>query len=219
MLNDFGGGRFLPGTEHRYAGLDDAGFFSSDFRECFAQVLLVIQIHPRDYGRQRSHDVGRIQSPTQTGFEQHHIAFVPGERFQCHDGDDFEKGRAGIGGNLADTLLHGFHQRDHFGLGNVFAIDLDAFAKADQMRRGEEAGSIAGCAIHALKHRAHATFTVGAGDVDDLELLLRIARERRQLAWLVQPELGTKQAQIVQPIDGFGIGHVWGAADIIPAGR
>jgi hypothetical protein len=54
----------------------------------------------------------------------------------------------------------------------------------------------------------HATFTVSAGDVDDLELLLRIARERRQLAWLVQPELGTKQAQIVQPIDGFGIGHV-----------
>ena len=194
LLNDFGDGRFLSGTEYRHAGLDDAGFFSSNFRQSFAQILLVIQIHRRNHGRHRGHDIGRIQPPAQTGFEQHHIAFVPGKRFQRHDGNNFEKGRAGIGRKLTEPLLHGFHQRDHFSLGNVFAVDLDAFAEADQMRRGEEAGSVAGRAINTLQHRAHTAFAVGAGDVDDLKLFLRVVRERSQLAWIIQTELGAEQA-------------------------
>ena len=76
----------------------------------------------------------------------------------------------------------------------MFAVDLDAFAKADKMRRGEEAGSVASRAITTLPHRAHTAFAVGAGDVNDLKLFLRVVRERSQLAWIIQTELGAEQA-------------------------
>jgi hypothetical protein len=72
---------------------------------------------------------------------------------------------------------HLFHKADNIGFGNELAIDLNAFAKGNEMRGGEETDAQAGCAINALEHGTSGAFAVGAGDVDEAELMMRVARE------------------------------------------
>ncbi len=75
------------------------------------------------------------------------------------------------------------------------------------MRRGEQADAQSGCAINAFEHRAGRAFAVRAGDVDEAEFFLRIARERGELARVLQPKIRAEQLQAVKKLDGFGVCH------------
>ena len=135
-----------------------------------------------DDAGQRRDDVRRVQPSAEAGFPDDQVAFLFGEKFQRHDGDDFKKGRVMIGGKLLEQRLNFRDQPDHFIFGNQLAVDLDPLAKRNQVRRGEQADAQAGRAINAFQHRAGRAFAVGAGDVDEAEFFLRIARERGELA-------------------------------------
>ena len=75
------------------------------------------------------------------------------------------------------------------------------------MRRGEQSDAQAGCAINAFEHGAGGAFAVRAGDVDEAQFFLRIARERGEFEGVFQSELGAEQTQAVKKLDGFGVGH------------
>ena len=73
------------------------------------------------------------------------------------------------------------------------------------MRRGKQANAQSRRAINAFEHGACRAFAVRARDVDQTKFLLRIARERRELARVFQTELRAEPAQVVEESNGFGV--------------
>ena len=147
--------------------LEDAGFFGCDLGERLAEVLLVVERDGGDDSSDGGDDVGGIEPPAETGFEQDDVASFAREMFEGHHGDDFKKGGQLPGGKLAEQCLHAFGEKHGLRLGDGFAVDLNAFAKADEMRRGVQAGFVSRRAVNTLEHGTHGAFAVGAGDVDD----------------------------------------------------
>ena len=125
----------------------------------------------------------------QTGFQQDHIAFLSSKLFKCHHSDDLKKGWRLVGWKVTKQGLHAFGETHDVRLRHKVPIDLDSFAKADEMRRSEEAGLVSSTPIDALKHGANGAFSVGAGDVNDIQLVVRIPSMRGELPWIFQSQL------------------------------
>ena len=75
------------------------------------------------------------------------------------------------------------------------------------MRRGEQPDAQTCRAINAFQHGAGGAFAVGAGDMDEAELVLRVSGQNRELQSVFQPELRAEQTQVVEKLNGFGVGH------------
>ena len=75
------------------------------------------------------------------------------------------------------------------------------------MRRREQTHTQARVPVNALQHRAGRSFAVRARDVDEPQSLLRIAHERGEPAGRLQTEARPKHLELVEKLDGFGIGH------------
>ena len=71
------------------------------------------------------------------------------------------------------------------------------------MRRGEQPDAQSGRAINAFQHGAGRAFAVGAGDMDETQLFLWIARQRGELKRVFQPELRAEQTQAVEKLNCF----------------
>ena len=112
-----------------------------------------------------------------------------------------------LGPAVFDQIFDLTHQPHHVRLADEPAIHLNPFAKRNQMRRGEQPDAQPRRAINAFEHRAGGAFPVRTGDVNEAQLVLRIARQRRELEGVFQPQLQTEQAQVVEEPDGFGVGH------------
>ena len=99
------------------------------------------------------------------------------------------------------------NQPDNVVLANPPAVDLDPFAERNQVWRGEQPDAQAGRAIDAFQHGTRRALAIGAGDVDEAEPVLRLARQRRKLERVSQSELRAEQTQVKEKLDGFGIRH------------
>jgi hypothetical protein len=99
------------------------------------------------------------------------------------------------------------NQPDDIVLANPPAVDLDPFAERNQVRRGEQPDAQAGRAINAFQHGAGRALAIGAGDVDETEPVLRLARQRGELERIFQPQLRAEQTQVKEKLDGFRISH------------
>ena len=60
------------------------------------------------------------------------------------------------------------------------AVHLNAFLDAGQVRRGEQAGAVAGLAQDGGQHGRGGAFALAAGDVDDPQAFVRIAQQSEQ---------------------------------------
>ena len=69
------------------------------------------------------------------------------------------------------------------------AVDLETLLDAAQVRRGEQAGAVAGAAVDGGQHRRGRTLALGAGDVDDAQAAVRIAQSAQQTAHAVELEV------------------------------
>ena len=98
---------------------------------------------------------------------------------------------------------HLFDEADDVSFGNEFAIDLNAFAKGDEVRGGEEADAESRCAIDAFEHGTGGTFAIGAGDVYEAKLVMRIAGEFGQLERVCKAKFGSKPAEAIKELDGL----------------
>ena len=159
-------------ANHRYALLDDARLFPGNGRDPGAQVLLVVAADVREEADQRRDHVGGVQPAAHAGLEHSRVHLFFGEPEKRQQGGGLEvRGLA-----IAE---HGLQPLDHRGearLADALAIDTEALTHAAQVRRGIEAGAIAGRGEDGGKGRAHRALAVGAGDVQDRQAALRAAQ-------------------------------------------
>ena len=166
-----------------------------------------------DDARQRYDDVRRVEPTAKAGFPNYKVAFLLRKTFQRHDRDDFKQRQVIVSGKLFEQRLDFFNQTDEFIFRNQLTIDLNPFAKRNQMRRGEQPDPQSGRAINAFEHRAGRAFAVRSGDMDEAQFFLRIARERGEMERVFQPEIRAEHLQAVKKLDGFGISHGGNFAD------
>jgi hypothetical protein len=75
------------------------------------------------------------------------------------------------------------------------------------VRRGEQSDAQSGRAVDAFEHRADGALAVGAGDVDEPQLGLRVAHRRGEPLRGFQPELRAKDAEGRKKFYGGGVGR------------
>ena len=158
--------------------------------ERVAQILLVIEVDGGDDRGERGDDVGGIKPTAQTGFPQNNVHLLPRKMLEGHHGDHFKKSRQPICGKISHERLQTFHQPYHLRLTDRLAVDLNAFAKAQEVRRGEQASLHSRLAADAFEHGAHGSFAVGAGHVSEAQALMRIAGVGGEGARIFQVQLG-----------------------------
>ena len=99
---------------------------------------------------------------------------------------------------------------------NLGAVDLDALVDTDQVRRGVEAGAVAGGGEDAGERGGRGAFAVGSGDQDGGEAGLRIAKSGGEDAHVGEVELaagcagsgrGELVAQSVEMVDRSSVRH------------
>ena len=100
-----------------------------------------------------------------------------------------------------------FDETDDVGFRNELAIDLNTFTEGDEMGRGEETYTETGSPIDALQHGAGGTFAVGAGDMDEAQLMMGIAGEFSKFERVGKTELGSEPSEGVEELDSFGVRH------------
>ena len=161
----FFGRSFLRGRDDRNVCLDDAGLFTRDRFERFSQPGLMIVANRRNRRNDRRHCVGRIQSSAETGFEDDQFAIGLLEMSERQCGRDFKECRMRF--PVADFVSERGQTFGDFLFVDHFAIHLDSFAVADEVRGGEETGAITLRAANGIDHRTDGTLAVRAGNVND----------------------------------------------------
>src|SRR5439155_18570877 len=75
------------------------------------------------------------------------------------------------------------------------------------MGGGVQANAQAGCPINALDHGTRGPFAVGASDMDETQLPMRIARQLGQLERILQTEFRPEPTKTEKELDGIGVGQ------------
>ena len=193
--------------EDRDAGFDDAGLFGGDLCPGMAEPLLVIELDIGDDAGERRDDVGGVEPATHAGFPNHQFTALFDEILERQYHDDLEKGRMPIRRKMGEPIPGAFDEADDVVPGDELSVDLDAFAEADQVRRGEQTGAQSGGAVNGLEHGAGRTFAVGAGHVDEPELAVGMAGEFGQAQGVLESQFQAEQPQAVEEFDGLGVSH------------
>src|SRR5262249_53390730 len=99
---------------------------------------------------------------------------------------------------------------DHAVLGNRLAVDADALAKRDQMRRGVETDLVAVGFQDRGEHRRHRALAVGTTDLDQPIALLGPAQRVQQALDPLEPWAHPRvlaAPERLEPGDGLGVRH------------
>ena len=124
---------------------------------------------------------------------------------QSQGGRDFEKGRMRF--PLADEIANGGEAARHFGFADHDAVRLDALAKGDEVRGGEEPGGVAAGAGDGIDHGADGTFAVCARDVDDALFWRRYLERVEETADIIEAELDPKKLGPEKPGERLAVDH------------
>ncbi len=159
------------------------------------------------------HEIRGVETSAEAGFEHHDFDSGAGECHERHGRHGFEE--AGV---RVDLLLREkeFHRGVHLvecrapgGFGDPLAIDLNAFARIDQVGRSVEAGAEAAGTQRRSHQGAGGTFSVGPGYVDEAAVLLRIAQFREESLDAIESPLDDFEfmSERVEKADTFGEIH------------
>ncbi len=75
----------------RHTGFDDAGFFTRDLSERAAEDFDMVAADVGCDGQDRREDIGGIETPPQTGFDDGDIYLLTLEILEGQRGDDFKE--------------------------------------------------------------------------------------------------------------------------------
>ena len=190
-------------VQHRVtAGLDDPGLGGGDFFNGVPQILGVVQADVAEHGGLRGGDhVGGVKFAAHAHLAHHDIAVVPGEIGEG-DGRDHLK--------LRRVRVQGVRQRADLGrdfaqlvVGDLLAVHLHALVEPDQEGRGVQARAIARRPEDAGHYGTGGALSVGAGDVDELHVLLGIPHQRQQRPDALQSRDAAAPADGVDIRQGF----------------
>ncbi len=179
-----------------------------------------------DDGEERVDDVGGVETTAETNFEDGYLYrffsrfAISCEVLEGQGGEDFEE--AGWMGEIAgfDEEAGGLVDLEveagEVFVGDLGAVDLDAFVDTDEVGRGVEAGAVAGGGENAGQGRGGGAFAVGSGDQDGRKGILRVSQGCGEDAHMGKVELaagstgggrGEFMPQSVEMVDRCSIGH------------
>ena len=150
--------------------------------------MVVIESDGRDHGGKRRPDhVGAVQQTAHAGFQHDQIAVCARVDIELQRVDIFKFRDDDA---LAAQLLHqrkgrGDRVRQRFFVDHL-VVDLDPLTKIRDIRRDEQAGFVACRRQNGGQNGANRAFSVGAGNMDVAQLVLRIAHAVQQRAHAVQ---------------------------------
>ncbi len=122
---------------YRYIGLEYPGLFGSYSLGCVAEQCGMVERYVGDYTQVGGDYVGAVESSAEANFNHCYVDAAPGEELKCHHSGEFEKRRlqcpqCAVGQKALGKVYY-------LVLANHVAVNPDALAEVDQMRRGEQA--------------------------------------------------------------------------------
>ena len=218
-LNDRAGLLLLRGDHHRGSGLDDPGLLGGDLRKTFAEQMGVVVGNGSDHRNQRLDHIGGIQPAPQPHLDDGHLHPPPSEMREGQRGDDLIGGQAG---QPTHPRLDRLHLGGQVGFRDLLAVDQDPFGEAQEMRRGIQAGVVAGCAQGRVQEGADRSLAFGSRHVQAPVGALWIPLIRQQAPHTVQVEdlrripiaaLDTVVDEAVQVVERFCVGDLGHGAE------
>src|SRR6266853_5382660 len=113
-------------------GLEDSRFFSRDRLQSVTEQICVIEPNRRDSGHSRCEHVRRVEAAAEPGLDDGDVHFLPDEPVECESGRHLKKRCAHFFGGRYPVL----EKLEHFLLENRLAVESEALAEINQVRRG-----------------------------------------------------------------------------------
>ncbi len=195
-------------NDARRVFLDYARLLGRDFGKRVAQKLRVVEADVRDYRQQRFDDVRAIEPAAEPYFDDGDVHLFFFEIFESQRGGKLEKTRAE--GLEKGALL--LDKTDDPFFGNRHAIDADALAEIEQVRRGVQA-RVQALTLQDRGKRVRATaLAVGARDVNHGVMAVGVAemiveRDSVRHALLIRRSTRFLEGgrRVVEVVDDFGV--------------
>ena len=158
---------------------ENTGLGFGNFLHRIAQIVRVVQTDiGDDCHLRRVDDIGGVQRAAHAHLQYHDVAILPGKIHKANGGDQFKFRRLFI--HCLGKLLHIFGNGSHILVGNLLPVHLNPLVKAINIRRGVKAHLITCLLQDGCGHGGGTTLAVGAGNVDEFQLLLRVAQPTQQ---------------------------------------
>ena len=138
----------------RLAGAHDAGFLKADAFPGVTQKFHVVQIDAGDDGAVGVQNVDGIEPTAQPDFQNHDIEFGIGQQLQNRQRGEFKVGQRDFIAILASCAFHTGEVSYQIRSTDDVAPNPAALFKMHQMRRGIDAGAVAGLHQNRLQHGA-----------------------------------------------------------------
>ncbi len=206
----------LPREHPRNARLQNPRLFACDRLDGIAQIRLVIEGDGGDHRQCTLHDVGRIQASAQSHLHNRGFDALLAKQPESHGCDGFKVARMRVerqphGRPMHDRVMHHVESPRKLLWSNRNAVNLNAFRRLDQMRRGKQAGAHSRRPQPRFDHRAGGTLAIGARDMHHPIRPLGVFQHLQNSLNPLQPELGRLHlvAQLVQELDGIRVGHAF----------
>jgi len=174
------------------ARFEDPRLFARDRGKGAAEMFLMVQ---RDIGDDRHgghNGIGGVQTAPHARFPDDDVAVLLLEKHGGEDGGEFEIGRR--------QSLALFREFPHGVVETLFAdgasVDAEALFYVDQVGRRIKSRPESGAAQGALQHGPRGTLAVGARDVDEAQLLLRIPRRGKKSFHIVQSQTDAEHIEV-----------------------
>lgn len=139
----------------------------------------MIHAHGGDDRRLRHiNDVGGIQFASQPYFQHHDVAAAAQEVQHSHGGDEFKL--RGVVGHSLRSGTDLLRQGSQLFRSDQLPVHLDPLPEVLQKRGRAKAHPVSGAAQDGRQAGAHASFSVGARHMDELQLLVGIPQSMEQ---------------------------------------
>ena len=193
---------------HRTARFQNSALLPGNLPQCIAQILRMVHTQIGNHGADIfGNQIRCVQTSAQTGFQHHNVAFLPGKPKKCRRGDDFK-----LRGPFRHGFRHGLHLCNDFRqflIGNGHAVDLHPFVKPHNIRGNKQTGAIARRRQNGRQHGRNGAFSVGSGNMNELQVLLHIAQLFHHFADTLQAGLGTPPGNTVNISQCLLICHIF----------
>ena len=168
----------LRSGNYRDSRLDNAGFLMGDFFQGISQILHVIHCHIRNDWDDWKNDIGGVIKSSHAHFDNRIIHLFFAEDPEGHRCQQFKLSRSfnAFSNNLIGSFFDNSSRFCKSFLCHVVAAYIDAFRVVNQVRWHISAYFQLCIFQNAGNHGYHASFTVGAGNVDHLVSGFRISQ-------------------------------------------
>ena len=136
-------------------------------------------------GDVRVANVGRVELSAEPDFEDRDVDFGAGEQNERDDERPFEeRQRARVAAFLFKTSVKAGEFEERFRekrFAATLSVDLETLGQLFDMRRRKKTDATSASAKERVERSANRSFAFGSGDMNDLEVLFRIPKERKKV--------------------------------------